>query len=310
MTLRDLYTIRYRAIILNRLINVVNLYVHLKGNTKYDEPTTALKKFIDDVKVRLESIKNLRLYTFIEYAYSTITILDKYGIIAFCVPSYDMLKPWKWVLLLHELGHIMFNIRKDFFTREFREKILPMLRELAPISIRREVTALLSIWEQNWLKELISDLYAVATGGPAYTYAFMVEVFESNPSQYTLTHPSLDSRIYVQLNYLKRIEGMKELIGDVKELWLSHRGNILARGLSYPFPQAILEELVNIFINVIKKPVFPNLLDKISDLRLQIDRGKVTVAAPLPLILALTLSSNRRNNTLQRKVIKIIAADQ
>ena len=152
-----------------------------------------------------------------------------------------------------------------------------MLRELAPISIRREVTALLSIWEQNWLKELISDLYAVATGGPAYTYAFMVEVFESNPSQYTLTHPSLDSRIYVQLNYLKRIEGMKELIGDVKELWLSHRGNILARGLSYPFPQAILEKLVNIFINVIKKPVFPNLLDKVSDLRLQIDRGKVTI---------------------------------
>jgi len=59
MTLRDLYTIRYRAIILNRLINVVTPYVHLKDNTKYDEPTMALKKFVDDVKIRLEDIKNL-----------------------------------------------------------------------------------------------------------------------------------------------------------------------------------------------------------------------------------------------------------
>ncbi|RLE99314.1 MAG: hypothetical protein DRJ59_08075 [Thermoprotei archaeon] len=83
------------------LTNVTTLYVHLKGNTRYNESTTALKKFIDDVKIRLEDIKNLRLYTFIEYAYSMIAILDKYGIIALCTPSYDILKPWKWILLLH-----------------------------------------------------------------------------------------------------------------------------------------------------------------------------------------------------------------
>ena len=110
MTLRGLYTIKYRTIILSRLTNVITLYVYLKDNTKYNESTTALKKFIDDVKIRLEDIKNLRLYTFIEYAYSMITILDKCGIVAFCTPSYDMLKPWKWILLLHELELIMFNM--------------------------------------------------------------------------------------------------------------------------------------------------------------------------------------------------------
>ena len=37
----------------------------------------ALKELIDDVRIRLKDIENLRLYTFIEYLYSMIiTILD------------------------------------------------------------------------------------------------------------------------------------------------------------------------------------------------------------------------------------------
>jgi len=156
----------------------------------------ALKKFINDARIYFNEISDLRLYTLIEYRYFAIAILLRHGVMVFCIPSYDLLKPWKWALLLHELGHAVFIIRKDDFTEKFREKILLVLRELAPTSLKEEeIARYLGTWEQSWLKEFISDLYGVAIGGPAYTYAFMVEVFESNPARYAFTHPSLDSRM-------------------------------------------------------------------------------------------------------------------
>ena len=43
-------------------------------------------------------------------------------IMVFCIPSYDLLKPWKWMLLLHELGHVI-HYKKDDFIEKFREKV-------------------------------------------------------------------------------------------------------------------------------------------------------------------------------------------
>ena len=122
----------------------------------------------NNVKVHLKDARKLKFYTFIEYEYSTITILDDYNIIAFCTPSYDILKPWKWTLLLHEIGHTMFNAKIDTYVMKFREKILPILRDLAPSSVRTQVAAYLKLWEQKWLKEFVSDLYGVTVGVTKY----------------------------------------------------------------------------------------------------------------------------------------------
>jgi len=308
-TLRDLYTIKYRAVILNRLVSIITYNTHIKHNKKYIEATTALEKFVNNVKVHLKDVRKLKFYTFIEYEYSTITILDDYNVIAFCTPSYDILKPWKWTLLLHEIGHAMFNAKIDVFIMKFREKILPILRDLAPSSIRTQVAAYLKLWEQEWLKEFISDLYGVTVGGPAYTYAFMIEVFESDPAEYASSHPSLDSRIYLQSRYLDEIKEIKEMVSEVEDIWYTHRDNIVAEELSYPFPQSALDELVYVFMDLMKKPVYPDLSDRVNELRQQINRGIIVEASPLPLILALTLSSNRRKKAVQQRIIKIIAAN-
>ena len=92
-SLRGLYAIKHRAMILNQLVNIVTLYTHLKSNDKYRNSTIALKKFINNARVYFNELSNLELYTLIEYAYSAIAILLKYGIMVFCVPSYDVLKP-------------------------------------------------------------------------------------------------------------------------------------------------------------------------------------------------------------------------
>ena len=163
--------------------------------------------------------------------------------------------------------------------------------------------------EQNWLKELISDLYGVAIGGPAYTYTFMIEVFEDNPARCAFTHPSLDSRIYIQLKCLENME-LGKLVSGVKELRLAHRSNVLVRELGYPFPQGALEELVSIFMDMVGRPVFPDISDKVVELQLQLNQGRIPAGTPLFLILALALSGNRRNRLIQGKVIEAIVADQ
>ena len=309
-SLRDLYAIKHRAIILNQLVDIVTLYTHLRSNDKYRDSMMALKKFINDARAYFNELSNLKLYTLLEYAYSAIAILLKYGMMVFCVPSYDVLRPWKWALLLHELGHAAFIVRKDDFIKKFRDKILPILRELAPTSLKEEgVARYLRTWEQNWLKELISDLYGVAIGGPAYTYTFMIEVFEDNPARCAFTHPSLDSRIYIQLKCLENME-LGKLVSGVKELRLAHRSNVLVRELGYPFPQGALEELVSIFMDMVGRPVFPDISDKVVELQLQLNQGRIPAGTPLFLILALALSGNRRNRLIQGKVIEAIVADQ
>jgi len=156
--------------------------MHLYGNNEYKKPLIALNKFVNSVKSVLREDLDANLYVLVEYGYSIVDISSRHGVLVLCIPSYDLFRPWKWVLLLHELGHAMFNSRRRVFIEEFRRRILPMLIKLAPRGIEEYVRMSLNSWERYWLKEFVSDLYGIAMGGPAYTYAFMIEVFNSAPS--------------------------------------------------------------------------------------------------------------------------------
>jgi hypothetical protein len=217
----------------------------------------------------------------------------------------------KWVILFHELGHALFEAKRGVFIREFRKRIMSLLKQLTPTSFSRErINLVLSIWERYWLEEFASDLYGVALGGPAYIYAFMIEVFNSNQSEYIETHPSLDSRIYPQLRCLECIKEVRELVNNARELRLSHRKNIVAEGHRYPFTSNVLDELNEIFIDINKKPVFLDYIGKIIELRDKINRGKFVKTDSLSLILALALSSQGRKEEVQGKAIKAIVKDQ
>ena len=210
-------------------MNMVILYTFLAANNEYRASLEALRRLIESAREHLGEPLSLSFYVLVEYGYAVINILKDYGVMIFSTPSRDLFRPWKWTLLLHEIGHVLFNARKHFFVTEFRRRIMPLLRQLAPTGMGEElVRGILSLWEQYWLGEFVADLYGVAMGGPAYTHAFMIEVFNSDPSEYIATHPSLDSRMYLQLRYLEGIAEIQGLVGSVRELWLSHRKSIVA----------------------------------------------------------------------------------
>ena len=311
-TVQNLYAIKSKAIVLSQLTDIAILYDCLIRNESYRTPLTALEKFIDNIKSHLKedySIGELSLYVLAEYSYSAINILRNRNTIVFCVPVYDLFKPWKWVLLLHEIGHILFDIKSEIFVNEFRKRILPLLKQLAPTGYRHLVQVL-RLWEQKWLKELIADLYGVALGGPSYTYAFLIEVFSSNPASPAVTHPSLDSRIHIQLKYLENIVEVREWLKRIEELWLSYRENILVEKLSYPFTADVLDELNTIFTGITKNPLFLPYISKVLEIQEKISKGYNVVADPLYLILALTLSDRRADTTTQKRIIRAIAGDR
>jgi len=78
------------------------------------------------------------------------------------------------------------------------------------------------LFEENWLKEFVADLYGVHVGGSAFISAFMVEAFYGDPSVYRETHPLLDSRTSVQLKYLKEVLKADTHTGSVEEKRLPH----------------------------------------------------------------------------------------
>ncbi|MCS7374846.1 MAG: hypothetical protein NDF56_07700, partial [archaeon GB-1845-036] len=47
-TLRGLYTVKYRAVILDRLVSIIIYNTYIKHNKKYGEATTALEKFVNN----------------------------------------------------------------------------------------------------------------------------------------------------------------------------------------------------------------------------------------------------------------------
>ena len=311
-TIQILYAIKNKAIVLSQLTDIVTLYDYLTRNVNYRTPLTALEKFIDNIKSHLKgsySVSQLNLYVLAEYSYSTINILRKRNTIVFCVPVYDLFKPWKWVLLLHEIGHILFDIKSEIFVNEFRKRILPLLKQLTPTGYRH-LDQILRLWEQKWLKELIADLYGVALGGPSYIYAFLIEVFSSNPASPTISHPSLDSRIHIQLKYLENIAEVQEWLERIRGLWLSYRENILIEKLSYPFTPDVLDELNTIFTGITKNPLFLSYISEVLEIQRKISKGYNVVAEPLYLILALTLSDKKMDTATWKRVINAIAEDQ
>jgi len=50
------------CLILSSILRVFSYYVHLKDDARYDESTIALKELINDVRIRLKDVENLRLY--------------------------------------------------------------------------------------------------------------------------------------------------------------------------------------------------------------------------------------------------------
>lgn len=307
--LRCIYDLKNRAIVLNQLITIITFNFYIMKDEKYRLSLIALNKFINNAKILLTATPNLNFCVLIEHEYAAIDILKNENTIIFCIPIYDIFRPWKWSLLFHEMGHAFFREKKKFFIQIFRERIRQLLQETAPESIIEEIREIVNNWEQYWLEEFIADLYGVYLGGPSFTYAFLIEVFSGDWQGYFETHPSFDSRIYLQLRFIENNVDMKDLSVKIQSLF-PYGANALSKRLGYPFPAKVLNELYKCFMDVVKMSPLTAYATIIIELEKKISNNEVIRAEPLHIILALALSNENKNDAIQEKIIKIIAEDQ
>lgn len=266
-----------------------------------------MKVFVNDAVSVMKDLSSISVHVLAEYAYISLSaLMSEYGVYVIYIPSYDLFKPWKWILLLHELGHAAFELRRNEYIKLFRSRVLPLLRDLVPegVEVRYNYE---KRFEESWLKEFVADLYGVSIGGPAFTSAFMVEVFHGDPSMYKETHPPLDSRMSVQLKYLKDALKANIYMRIVEEKWIHHRRSIDAEEPGYPFSKEILEGVIKIFKEVTGSPPFLNYANEASRTIEMLSSGRIPEGRPLALLTALALSDSGREEALQRSIIEVLS---
>jgi hypothetical protein len=154
-----------------------------------------------------------------------------------------------YAFLCHELGHNLLHYDDAAFTRPFTaqlEQITGMLalagvadRGSARLKAQRDVDDIRRMWtpthnHENWANEMMIDLIALWTCGPAYLASFEYEVGDEskNPYQISQTHPPYALRVEAiiaaseRLGWGEHTQGLKDrLEGWGVSNWKSHLTN-------------------------------------------------------------------------------------
>jgi len=154
-----------------------------------------------------------------------------------------------YAFLCHELGHNMLYYDDTAFTQNFSaklEQVTSMLalagvadRGSARLKAQRNVEELRRKWtptpdHENWANEMMMDLIALWTCGPAYLASFGYEVDDDSKNPYVVsqTHPPYALRVEImlaaseKLGWGKYTQGLNNrLKGWQSSKWKSHYTN-------------------------------------------------------------------------------------
>ena len=211
-----------------------------------------------------------------DYANLPIEVLGDVYIIM--LPTIDLLKPKKWILLTHEVGHILYDIHRHRILTDLMPKIEDLLREHLPEEKSKEnkIRKYKDLWREEWLKELIADVAGAALGGPAYLKMLILQLANPGPTSFVTDHPPLEAREIVQLEYLRNVKAPDDLIDMMENTWNEFRLNIVDEYPELPsyLNWEILSEVAKYMTNLIPKPFIASNWDKILELSSQLPKVK------------------------------------
>jgi len=306
---RILSHMKTRAQGLTGILNLMNSHANLYSNEKNLLALRSLNKYIMDIR-QIEPLINNDLFCTFSDAYFMTPILKNEGIVVLSLALYDIFKVWKWILLLHEIGHIIYPYYKSKLVSKFRNRILPLLNETVPRGYEQQASVLIKLWEREWLEEIFSDLYATSLGGLAYTKAFIIEAYSGEVSEGTQFHPALIARVYSQMEYISNSSSgaISQQLNDTKTAWNRFVQSLSETEYPYPFTIDVLDEIVNMFTELVGKPRYLDYINDITTISLEAD--KIERKSPLRLIIALNLSSSKYDSEVNQKILKVIAEDR
>lgn len=255
--------------ILHMINGLISLRERVWINKSFQKSINLIDKYTDSLIHLVSSEENLLLISTPSNEYASLPIVDE-RIFILIFPFADLIKPWKWVLLSHELGHLYFHYHEDHILSKVLPIIKKELREV--IHDDEQVRNYVQLWDRYWLEELVSDIVAAGISGPAYLKMLTIQASEARPTYTYRSHPSLDARSIAQIKYMSFINSPDEIIQIMENVWKEYRTGIYENG---SLPEYLSEELVEHVSQIMAKEMIqtPFIVEKWSDFKKMLSRS-------------------------------------
>ncbi len=238
------------------LLHMVYALASLRENAREGEVSqrflSLVDEYIDLLADELDVSANLPLVIAPESAYASLPIPSE-SVFIVMLPLTNLTKPWKWVLLSHELGHLYFQYYRENIIAE----TLPVIEEELRETIRKEeqIDKYTNLWGGYWLQEIVADIIAAGLSGPAYLKMLIIEATEPKPTREYGSHPPLDARSLAQIVYMELVKAPNDLTLTMKRVWEEFRGGVQETASLSDYSSEEIVELISRFMaNAIREP--------------------------------------------------------
>ncbi|MEM2146763.1 MAG: hypothetical protein QW279_15475 [Candidatus Jordarchaeaceae archaeon] len=277
-----------------------------------------LKKYQHQMKALLRFTRNICDLAGLDKSIISVPSIYRYASLSFkphrnreyilCIPFLDLRTPRKWVLLTHELGHIMWQQ----IEQRAREKILTELQEkIMNLSPDFETGISFSTqWVKHWFPELYADAAGISLAGPAFSLQSIHELFSSTPRsewrQRDPYHPPPDVRMKLQLHLIQKQNVWKEESTYLKNIWNEFLKQTSEEELTFPFDREIVEFTIKSVADLIGRIVISDFWNEIIEIKEKLER-RSPVHGPL-IVIALAFLDSRFK--VHNDVFRLIAEEK
>lgn len=146
-----------------------------------------------------------------------------------------------WAILAHELGHVYYHENYSMMKESIND---PLELHIRSLGIKKEdANEMIDVWNSRWIPELVSDVVATLTLGPAYAEKAVVDALGVPPTEFSPqsdSHPPWKIRINLILEVLQKLHLKEYSINEKKSFWKEYIEMFLER--TEP-------EVTNLFLN-------------------------------------------------------------
>ena len=289
LTLMEDETVKDPRFFVNFMIKLSSIVANLQQIQV--EPITIIKRY-DERDEQKTTLVSKALHE-MNYPFEPPLVVSLKPLDTSCIPKWNIIytPPCQQELLsffpdiLHEVGHIVWYMNQDILSIDVLNPVKSYFEaKLNEVNTRRRGSRNLLqsikktriLWEQYWIKEFFSDIFATLVSGASYGWShfrYSIGAISSiySPSNFDdeSFHPSDASRMTVISQVLDYLH--PDLSPDsVFDHWEFLLDALRSKGLKEPvthrviFPDALLEEIVHISLHHIQQLGILNYVEQFT----------------------------------------------
>jgi hypothetical protein len=206
------------------------------------------------------------------------------------IPFLDISTPGKWVLLTHEIGHIIWKSISEVIKEAVLSQLANRILRLSP-DFETTITYY-NLWRNYWFPELFADSVGVSLAGPTFLRQFVYETFTATPrSEWERRdpyHPPPEVRTKLHMRILENHTIWQNELQQIRDEWVSFSNQTIDQELSFPFDSEIVDFALESVTNLLGAVRAVGYWSEIIRLKEKLERTPEDAKGPL-LVYAIAL---------------------